>query len=265
MMKESDYHPKIQKDLSNLFLPFFVSEKDKENLLTSTKLQQDIKDVLKRVHFSGPSYLLVAELPSIKFHYFSENVEEMLGSTPVDIINSKGDLFFKSFDGDFQLMNEITAKVFEAFHNLTETERSGSSINLYYNAINIKTKRRFSVIQQNFPLSFDSNGFLKGYLGVITDISIYAQLKQPKATVISNTGKVMKEITSGSLEKGKLSEREIEILKLIAEGFSSDQIAKALNISYHTVRTHRKNILKKTNFSTIDDVIEYHKTILELA
>uniref|UniRef100_UPI00404AA160 response regulator transcription factor n=1 Tax=Fulvivirga sp. TaxID=1931237 RepID=UPI00404AA160 len=45
----------------------------------------------------------------------------------------------------------------------------------------------------------------------------------------------------------KLSSREIEIIKLIIKGFTSNEIAEKLFIAESTVKTHRKNILGKTN------------------
>jgi DNA-binding NarL/FixJ family response regulator len=42
-----------------------------------------------------------------------------------------------------------------------------------------------------------------------------------------------------------LSDRELEIIKLIAEGYTNAQISVVLYISNHTVNTHRKNIMKK--------------------
>ena len=42
-----------------------------------------------------------------------------------------------------------------------------------------------------------------------------------------------------------LTERQIKILKLISQGFSSKEIAEKLDISYYTVTTHIKNIYKK--------------------
>lgn len=44
-----------------------------------------------------------------------------------------------------------------------------------------------------------------------------------------------------------LTRRETEILSLIAKGYSGSEISKMLILSEHTVRTHRKNILTKTN------------------
>ncbi len=45
-----------------------------------------------------------------------------------------------------------------------------------------------------------------------------------------------------------LSAREIEIIKLIAEGLTNNEISEKLFISIHTTKTHRKNILKKLGF-----------------
>lgn len=52
-------------------------------------------------------------------------------------------------------------------------------------------------------------------------------------------------------ETKRLSEREIEIVKLIMQEYSSEQIAEKLFISKNTVDTHRKNILEKTHVKTI--------------
>lgn len=49
---------------------------------------------------------------------------------------------------------------------------------------------------------------------------------------------------------GDLSEREIEIIKCLAEGMNSKAIAAALFISEHTVKTHRRNIMHKLNVNT---------------
>lgn len=48
-----------------------------------------------------------------------------------------------------------------------------------------------------------------------------------------------------SLAKPHLTEREIQILSLIARGMSSQQIALKLAISFETVKVHRRNMLKK--------------------
>ncbi len=43
----------------------------------------------------------------------------------------------------------------------------------------------------------------------------------------------------------RLTHRELEVLKFIAQGFSSKQIADKLFISENTVANHRRNMLRK--------------------
>ncbi len=59
--------------------------------------------------------------------------------------------------------------------------------------------------------------------------------------------------TSSSL----LSNREREVLQLIAEGRTSKDIARALYVSPTTVDTHRKNIMKKLGIHTIASLVKY--------
>jgi len=54
-----------------------------------------------------------------------------------------------------------------------------------------------------------------------------------------------------------LSEREIEILQLICEGLSNQEIADKLFISKRTVDTHRSNILDKTGTNNTASLVMY--------
>lgn len=54
----------------------------------------------------------------------------------------------------------------------------------------------------------------------------------------------------------KLSDKELKILKLISEGFLSKHIAEKLNISFNTVNTHRRNMLKKTGTKTSSELVK---------
>lgn len=55
----------------------------------------------------------------------------------------------------------------------------------------------------------------------------------------------------------KLSEREIEVLQLIAEGLANKQIADKLFISTHTVMTHRKHIKSKLKINNTASLVMY--------
>lgn len=58
-------------------------------------------------------------------------------------------------------------------------------------------------------------------------------------------------------QKIELTPREKEILELIVQEYSSQEIAEKLNISKRTVDTHRVNIMEKTNSTTLVGLIKY--------
>jgi DNA-binding CsgD family transcriptional regulator len=67
-----------------------------------------------------------------------------------------------------------------------------------------------------------------------------------------------------SIKNRKLTLREIEVLGLIMLGYTNQQIAEKLFISYETVRSHRKNILEKTGAKNTASLINYyHQTFFE--
>lgn len=55
----------------------------------------------------------------------------------------------------------------------------------------------------------------------------------------------------------KITPRELEIVKLIAEGKSNKQISSLLFISEKTVNVHRSNIMKKLNINKVTDIVIY--------
>jgi DNA-binding NarL/FixJ family response regulator len=54
-----------------------------------------------------------------------------------------------------------------------------------------------------------------------------------------------------------LSEREKNIIQLIADGLMEDKIAETLFISKHTVHTHKKNIFRKLQLHTNADLVKF--------
>ena len=54
-----------------------------------------------------------------------------------------------------------------------------------------------------------------------------------------------------------LTDREIEIIRLIEKEYSNKQIAETLFISERTVETHRKNIFRKTGTSSVIGLVKY--------
>ena len=58
-----------------------------------------------------------------------------------------------------------------------------------------------------------------------------------------------------------LTKREVEILKRVKLGLTSEQIADTLSLSYFTVQTHRKNISQKLPFTSKKDFYDFLETL----
>ena len=54
-----------------------------------------------------------------------------------------------------------------------------------------------------------------------------------------------------------VTEREIDIIRGIAEGLSNKLIADKLNLSTHTVNTHRKNIMNKLGVNNTAGIVMF--------
>jgi DNA-binding NarL/FixJ family response regulator len=58
-------------------------------------------------------------------------------------------------------------------------------------------------------------------------------------------------------ENTSLTPAEIEIVKLIAEGMTTKEIASRKNVSFHTIMTHRKNIFRKARVNNASELVMY--------
>ena len=121
------------------------------------------------------------------------------------------------------------------------------------------------VVEQRFVLEFDPRG--TPWLGLcIMDLSPFADQDTPYRSRLVNieTGEIFvfpPESKKNELLETSLTSREKEILRLVAEGLISKEIADKLYISVNTVNTHRQRIIEKLNVSNTYEAINYAKNL----
>ncbi len=108
-----------------------------------------------------------------------------------------------------------------------------------------------------------------GALGYLVKECSFKELCQAIRTVMANKTYLSSAVTDilvdevskspnwGSAAYSRLSFRETEILQLIAEGKTTNQIANVLNVSNKTVETHRKNVMGKLSINNIPGLTKY--------
>ena len=75
------------------------------------------------------------------------------------------------------------------------------------------------------------------------------------ATLLSNYIKLLNQ--HNHTIENPLSDREVEVLKAIAEGLPTKQIANVLCISVKTVETHRRQIMEKLGINSVAGLTRY--------
>ena len=73
--------------------------------------------------------------------------------------------------------------------------------------------------------------------------------------VMSGFGK--RQLRGDSPSNAKLSEREIEVLRQIAWGYSNKEIAAALSLSVKTVEAHKANAMRKLNIDSRIEIVRF--------
>lgn len=125
-----------------------------------------------------------------------------------------------------------------------------------------------TILLQNIVLSTSEEGNVQHVLGIHTDVTHLKLAASDTLSIIHMKGgtsyyNVSVEDGSFSIENAsrkarafpELTSREKEVTRCFARGLSADQVSKELDISYHTVRTHRNNLLKKCNCSNTTELV----------
>ncbi len=94
------------------------------------------------------------------------------------------------------------------------------------------------------------HSMLTPYHGVI-------EINDTRSKVISKMNEFAQGESSRSLDDVELSKRETDVLVAVAKGMMNKEIADQMNISIHTVISHRKNITRKTGIKSVSGLTVY--------
>ena len=94
---------------------------------------------------------------------------------------------------------------------------------------------------------------------LLSNFDAMINISDSTETVINQVKRTLNSevVREGEPEGEILSDRETDVLKLLATGLSNKEIADVLNISINTVITHRKNISQKTGIKSVSGLTIY--------
>lgn len=223
--------------------------------------ERDFLPILNAQKHWQDHVFVLTDHSTMEFLYVSKNTKQYLGYTHQDILREGVDMFCPLIHpDDIQRISTVFRDFFGAYFSFPIEERLSFR---YCNDLRIKGPDGKYVwwLQEVTFLKTDHMGRPLLSLSSLTNIT---SLKQDDSLnlyigkyedAINYTIRVAKHYPLG--EELPLSKRELEILKLISDGYLSKQIADKLHISFHTVNTHRQHMLEKTHTFNSSDLIRY--------
>lgn len=209
----------------------------------------------------GKSYFYIANFQTLKIEMISESVCDFIEKDTIQGNNVEfQEILGLAIPEEIEKIQRKEQVIRDFFIDFIPLEKVQHYKVLYTYVLKDYKGNRRVMLQQATPLSQDAEGRFIHVFSIHTDISHLTTQSVEEVSFLNLCGG--ESYLNICTKKGKfapkkdseqssiltaLSKRELEITKLIAEGLNAEEIAEKLFISSHTVRTHRKNILKKTN------------------
>jgi DNA-binding CsgD family transcriptional regulator len=225
-------------------------------------LETHIKKIIELDAFLpyGSTFFCITNTQSLEFEYVSKKLKACLGLDS-NLLKAKGMRCFwdRIHPDDLDKWLKSLKELMEfTLANISEEDRQKANYTWNYRFKNAEDVY-VNLIQNTTPLAFDSHG--KPIVGLAHYTVLHCDIKidiSASAKLLNNQNEYdtiyFKNYGQKLLSKG-VSNRERDVIRLLVLDFSSKEISQKLNISSHTVDTHRRNILKKLNISSTGELI----------
>jgi DNA-binding CsgD family transcriptional regulator len=198
-------------------------------------------------------FFYIADIIQLKVIFSSSRSIQMIGIKPEDV--TPYHFMESAHPDDIQRLNLGRSKIIKLAQELFIAEKGYMLMSTNYRFRN--------------PIAGYSDTLVQGYLfftsvpyktvfffKLHTNIDWYKKIKNCIHYYIGNDLSYFRYPDEALLKTGHVfTTREFEIIRLIAEGLTSEQIAEKLFLSPFTINTHRANILEKTGKGHISDLI----------
>lgn len=237
-------------------------QNNNENTIQDFSKYIESNPLLDSVLGLGPCFLYMLNYKTMKYLYLSSNTKSILGYDTKEVQEAGPSFFFNITHPDdlSELMGTTFKKILE-YYNSTDREDRKNIRCTYDYRVKRADGKYIRLLQQTCVVEIDEDGYPLADIGIVSDITPYK--KDPTISLFLNKYDHQAGFITVNPEKDKqvkkdrISGRELEILKLLMQGYSSKKIADELSISVNTVRNHRQNLLEKTQTKNIAELVSF--------
>jgi DNA-binding CsgD family transcriptional regulator len=210
-----------------------------------------LDEYLKIYHSIDTYCYVIADSVNMEIIKAGGSFYKMLGYQPEEVVGKRYSFILKAYYlPDLIKLIKGGIDYFDYLYKQPPQNRPYIKAN-FTAEFKVKNRESIHILGQSIPILFNEEMQPIYFLNIITDIS---DLKPDKAFThyildTSDDNDIKKIKTkfkpSNQQNENPISASEKRVLLLMAEGRSSKQIADDLCLSEHTVKNHRKNMLKK--------------------
>lgn len=196
--------------------------------------------------------------PNIQMEHKNESITKLLGYELEEFTLEK---FLETIHPD-DLENYLSfeASITDFWGNLPP-EKVFKYKTRYDFRIRCKDENYKRLLQQVVVIQSDEEGAVLRTFVIFTDITDLKQSNKMVLSIIGLEGEPsyldIRPNVKWTPHKSILTKREMEIFRLLVEERQTAEIAEMLNISPHTVSSHRKNIFKKTQTTSVLQLVKF--------
>lgn len=216
--------------------------------------QTDINQFIADLFCPGPNFHFIFDFANRTISDPSVGTETVLGIAP-ERLTTQYMITALLHPDDLEHIGKCEALISQHSLQRIPPEKITSYKYAYYFRLKHADGHYMPILHQAMPLSTDQFGRLSKVLVVQTDISFWEGPLNRHLSIIGLHGEPS---TIGiqvdadparqfAKQEQTFTNRELEVIRLFADGYTAKEIADLLHLSEGTVRTHRQNVLSKSN------------------
>lgn len=220
----------------------------------------EIVDQIATPFAAGELYYFIFSLHTYSFDYVSKSIKNVLGIKPQDFTLEH--FFERLHPEDLGKMNEKETASLEFLLKHVPTEDIPLYKVVYLFRLRDADNQYKTILHQARAINISNGGKIQQTICVHTDVTHLNIPVNHKISFISTERPSYYAIETEEEFKLSqrscheiLSKREQEVLKHLSKGMTVKEIAETMFLSYHTICTHRKNILKKSGCKNITELV----------
>lgn len=230
-----------------------VSDSDK---LQFSNYLEVVKSFAKMTYQS----VYVIDYEEIKFEYVSNNPLFLCGYSPEEVLEMGYEFYFKNVpEDDLALLNLINNAGFDFYDKLPNNdERKLYSISYDFH-LKGKYDKPILINHKLTPLFLNEKGAVWKSLCIV---SISHKQKAGNVIINKEGSTVLWELDLSrevwiAKDKSKLKDKELEILRLYAQGLTINQIAEKMFVSPDTIKYYRRNIFETFDVKNFAEALSF--------